>query len=527
MKQYQVKTVERNGRTIRAYDLPFQNVYETLEATAERLPDKVGLIDEKRSLTFAQLKAEVDQLAAYLHVKGHVRPGDRVGLMMLNSAAFCVTFYALMKLGATCVMHNTKLTDAELLRQMKDSGVTCLFADSRWCEKLKSVYQQTGIRIIISYGDDTPVGFLPYQMCMEEPLDPAAVPDIHDDTLPAVIMYTSGTTGRPKGAVMSHFNLLQGMYAYIAQGIEEDESTVLAVPGFHITGLNCIMTVFVMLGGLQVMLPMFDAEKTLDLMSQYQVTHFHAVATVYIMLCNAWKPHHDLSSLRHALCGGGFITRENIRKFCDIAPNVAFHPVYGMTETAGAGTHFPEHCLDSDIEDSAGVCAANCEMKTEPETGEICFRGAFIIERYLHDEQNDNIRDGWLHSGDVGRFDENGYLFIQDRLKDMINRGGEKVFSYEVESAIMEFGGIRQAAVFAVPHELYGEVPAAAYLTQGDVEIDEEALRAFLRKRLAHYKVPVYMRRYESLPLTPSNKVCKNVIRDEFRQKYLPEMVKG
>ena len=146
---------------------------------------------------------------------------------------------------------------------------------------------------------------------------------------------------------------------------------------------------------------------------------------------------HDLSGLRTTLCGGGFISRETVRRFCTKAPNCHFHPVYGMTETAGAGTYFPEHCLTSSIENSCGKVEDNCSIKivdTDGQevsvgvSGEICFKGAFVIDSYLHGAGNENIVDGWLHSGDVGYFDENGYLFIKDRIKDMINRGGKKVF---------------------------------------------------------------------------------------------------
>ncbi|NLF28361.1 MAG: acyl--CoA ligase, partial [Clostridiales bacterium] len=521
MERYRIKEVERDGRKIRAFDMPHGNLYETLAATAQRLPDKTGVVDDVRCLTFRQLREEADALAAYLRESVGVGPGDAVGILMVNSAAFCAAFYALMKLGAVAIPMSTKLQGEELLYRMNDCRMERLFCDAKWYGKVRQVLGRTGIETVIAYGDGTPDGCFCYDRCVDGGRSLAQAECAGDDALPAVIMYTSGTTGGPKGAVMTQFNLLQGMYAYAANDMNEDDRTVLAVPAFHITGLNCVMTVFVLLGGLQVMVPIFDAVKVLDRMTEYRVTHFHAVSTVYIKLEEGFiAGRHDLSALRAALCGGGFITRENIRKFCRIAPDARFHPVYGMTETSGAGTYFPTHCLDSERADSAGVCAPNCEMRIRSdggEDGEICFRGAFVIGRYLHGGQNDNITsDGWLHSGDVGCFDADGYLYIRDRIKDMINRGGEKVFSYEVESAMTTFAGVRQAVVFAVDDAVYGEIPAAVYLSESNARVDEAGLIAHLCAKLAHFKVPVYLEHREQLPQTENGKIRKSELRKEF-----------
>ncbi len=513
-----LEEVTSGGVGYTGYRMPFANLYDMLAASARRFPDKTALIDAEREIAFSALQEEVDALSAYLAGALGIGTGSRVGLMMVNSIEFAAAFYAVVKLGATVVSVNTKLSADEVCYILRDSQAGCLITDRRWQEKAAGA----GVERVLVTEELAAAMAAGRQM--------APVPSATDDSLPAEIMYTSGTTGRPKGAVMTHFNLMQGLYAYAVDNrMDDTESTVLAVPAFHITGLNCVLTLFIFLGGLVVMSPFFDAVDVLDKMTQYKVTHFHAVATVFILLESAMLPRHDLSSLRTALCGGGFISRETVERFCRKAPNCAFHPVYGMTETSGAGTYFPVHCLASPIENSCGRATANCAIRVvDPEgrevppqvSGEICFKGPFIIREYLHGRGQENITDGWLHSGDIGCFDGEGYLYIKDRIKDMINRGGEKVFSLPVEDAIMAYQGVKQAAVFAVDDPLYGEVPGAVVIPAAGAVVDLEGLRAFLRQHLAHYKVPVYIELRQEMPVTANEKVQKFQLRQEFNQRY-------
>ena len=511
-----------------AYRMPYQNLYETLERTAQDFPEKVGIIDANRQITFRALREETDAFSAYLYHRLGIREGDVVALMLVNSIEFAVAFYAVLKLGAAAVAVNTKYGPTEIASALEDSQAVLLITDSKWYPKAQKVLEDTSVRHVLFSDASDPCSSMAQAVSEGRGLD---VPDTvrRDDAL-ALIMYTSGTTGKAKGAAMTHFNLLQGMYAYAAaDDMDDRESTVLAVPAFHITGLNCVLTLFIFLGGLTVMIPYFDAAETLDKMTQYRVTHFHAVATVYIMLEAAMQERHDLSALKTALCGGGFISQETVSRFCENARNCSFHPVYGMTETSGAGTYFIEHCLASDIVNSCGKVEPNCSIRIVDaggtdvptgESGEIWFKGAFVIRSYLHNMSSASFKDGWLSSGDVGCFDQDGNLYIKDRIKDMINRGGEKIFSLGVEDEIMAFGGIRQTAVFAVDDTLYEEVPAAVIIPEEGENIDLEQLRLFLRERMAHYKVPVYMELREEMPTTPNGKVKKSVLREEFNQKY-------
>ena len=529
-QRYPLETVESGGVAYRAYRMPFRNLYDTLADSAERYPEKTAIIDARRQVTFRELRQETDAFAAWLSARADVGRGSRVGLMMVNSIEFAVAFYAVMKLGATIVSVNTKYSADEAGFVLTDSEATCLLLDERWLGRMTPALGATKVAHVICSGAEGQDGPGTMAAAIREGAGMPQAPAEQEDSLLGVIMYTSGTTGRPKGAMMTQFNLLQGMYSYaVLNDMDDTESTVLSVPAFHITGLNCVMTLFIFLGGLMVMTPFFDATDVLDKMTEYRVSHIHAVATIFIMLESAMQPRHDLSALHTALCGGGFISRETIARFCRQAPNCRFHPVYGMTETSGAGTYFPVHCLDSDIENSCGRTAPNGAIRvvdTEErelppgETGEICFTGSFTIRGYLHGKGDENIRDGWLHSGDIGCFDGDGYLFIKDRIKDMINRGGEKIYSLAVEDAIMRFGGIKQAVVFAVRDSLYGEVPGAVVVPEPGEQISLEALRLYLREHLAHYKVPVYMEIRETLPVTANGKARKFILKEEFNRTY-------
>ncbi len=513
-----------------AYQMPFSNLFDTLEETAKRFPDKIGLIDANREITFSGLLGEVEAMSSYLYYQVGVRKEDKVALQMINSIEFAVAFYAILKLGATVVSINTKLAEDEILYILQDSGATGIILDDCWADRDRDILNQTKVHYVISDRGQHIPGAILFQTAVRDGGELSLPATVHDDALPALIMYTSGTTGRPKGAVMTHFNMLQGLYAYAVEtDMDDTESTVIAVPMFHITGLNCVLTLFVFLGGQMILMPSFNAEDVLDAMTHYRITHFHAVSTIFIMLESALREQHDLSSLHTALCGGGFISREIVERFCKAAKNCRFHPVYGMTETSGAGTYFPVHCLESEIKDSCGKIEKNCAIKVVGQkneilpagvSGEICMKGAFVISGYLHGVGDECIEDGWLHSGDIGYIDSNGYVFIVDRIKDMINRGGEKIYSLPVENTIMSYGQIKQVAVFAVKDSLYGEVPGAVIIPEPGEVVDVAELTTFLREHLAHYKVPKYIEIRRQMPVTANGKTKKYVLRKEFEEKY-------
>lgn len=517
---------EIHAKKQKAFELPWKNLYDLVPQNAAYFPDKVAIEDDERSVTYSQFLEEVDQLSTYLRGHLDVHTGDHIGLLMVNSIEFCTAFFALARLGAVSVTLSTKLQTSELEAQIGDAGIKALVTDDLWLNKIPPGMKRDCILVRESAGKHCSKYATFREAVAVRKIDAPPVPE--DDQLPAVIMYTSGTTGHAKGAVLTHFNLLQAAYSYKYEyGLDENERTVLSIPAFHITGLNCVMVLFVMLGAYQRLMPFFQANTVLKMLEKTKATHIHAVPTVYIMLTTAFQGE-DLSTLRSALCGGGFIPYESAKKFTQIAPYAHFYPVYGMTETAGAGTCFLLDYMHCGLTDSAGIAIPNCEVgifdeamqKLSPgKVGEICFRGAVVSPCYLHNNQNDNFYAGWLRSGDIGYINQEGYIFIKDRIKDMINRGGEKIFSLEVEDAILQIPGIRQAAVFAAPDEIYGEIPVAVVVREASGPTADMILQA-LSATIAHYKIPHKILFRESLPLTGSNKVRKNLLKQEVLKSY-------
>lgn len=511
------------------YESKALNLYESLRLSAEKHPEKTALVDGVESLTYRDFLSRVDGLAATLRSVCRLRPGDRAAVMLVNGCEFCSVFYALQKIRVIAVMINTKLREPEIQYMLQTTGVRLLFFNSRFASKVANILPQTGLETVIT---DEPFSNASPEVAMWTFAELAAetVPEGDEDrhiVAPddgAVIIFTSGTTGKPKGALLSQRGMLQGMLSYAhLLDLTEDEITVIPIPLFHITGLNCLLTLFVHLGGTVILMPAFNAEETLQNISHYRATHFHAVPTVFIALTRALETYQgDLTSLRTALCGGGFITDDDIRALKTRMPWVDFRPVYGSTETSGAGVAFPRDYLSIDKPSAAGRMTPVAEVTVRDDEGrilppnaigEICVRGPVVIDGYYG---MGKLPEGLLRTGDVGRIDADGFVYIVDRKKDVINRGGEKIYSLEVENAIMNLPEIRQAAVFALPSAYYGEIPAAAIVPKKPNSVSAETITAFLQPILAKYKIPVHYFFLDALPINSSNKVLKRELRERF-----------
>lgn len=503
-------------------------LYESLLHSARNHPYKTALIDGDAELTYAQLLGRVDALADFLRRQG-VGKGDRVAIMLLNSLDFCCSFYAALKLGAVCVMINTKWQGPEIRHALETTSATTMILNARWREKVRGLLPSLSLRRLVydACPEDEDSG-LPVSSLMElfsRETPPASSGEWEaDPESVGVIMFTSGTTGKPKGAMLSHRNMLQSIFSYAdLLKLDENEVAVLPIPAFHITGLICVLGLFIHIGGTTVLRPTFDPADTLAAMERHRATHFHAVPTVFIALTRELENFRgDLSGLRTALCGGGFITHEAIRALKDRLPGLEFRPVYGLTETSGAGVGFPCDYLSVNRNGAAGKALPIPELFTADaegkrlkagETGELCVRGATVVRGYYG---LGDLPGGVLRTGDVGMIDADGYVYVLDRIKDAINRGGEKIFSLEVENALMEMHGVRQAAVFALPDPYYGEIAAAAIVLKDGISATADQIREFLGSRLAKFKIPEKVFFVDALPVNASNKVLKSSLRERF-----------
>ena len=492
---------------LKDYKMPFRNLYDTLSESAKKYPDKPAVIDDQETVSYRELLERADLLAALMKNRYSLQEQEQIGILMSNSANAVAVFYAAMKLGCIALMINTKFREQEILGYLNSMEARVLFCDERWESKALEPAKRLQIPAVIVD-----------RLHLEREAPDKTIRSVQNADDTAVIMHTSGTTGNPKGVMVTHKNILEAAYGYQeVQRLDHTAVTVLSVPLFHILGLSCVTTHFIYMGATIVLSAFYHVEDVLRKIKKYRATHFHSVPTIYLQIIGSENPEKDLSSLRTAVCGGAPISRENMDAFCRLAPNAVLHMAYGMTETAGSGTL-------SAVHKGALMAVPNVEMKVVDrmhrelppgEVGELVFCGPCIARGRW---RLPSLPDDHMYSGDVGYMDEEGHVYVIDRLKDIINRGGEKIFPKQVEEVILQYPGIHKAAVYAVSDRAYGEVAAAALIPEAGAVIDTEKLKAFLMERIAKYEVPVLYRIVREFPVTQNGKVRKQELRRQTEE---------
>lgn len=507
-------------------DRIYENLYDALKNSAERYPDKIAVIQEKQSITYQKLLERTDKAALWLKTNFAVKKGERVGLLFVNSIDFYIAFYAVMKLGAIAVLVNTKMQSEEIAFVLKDTKTHCLIMNTRWIEKVKKILPEIKVdRILTDRKEEIDFDevkifsmeeiFRSENICMG-----CNCASVQADELTAVILHTSGTTGNPKGIMVSHKNIMGTAYGYEeALRVTADDITVLSVPVFHILGLSCVSNLFFYIGGTIVVFEKFEANKVLEAIEKYHGTHFHSVPAVYIKLMNEAARHYDLDSLRIAVCGGALISQEDKERFYEMAPRASFRIAYGLTETAGSAVLSYRH-------GDPGREVFNCKVQIQDENGRVldygegealCSGNIVTTKIWGREDTEHEV----LHTGDIIRKEKDGSIFILDRIKDVINRGGEKLFPSFIENVLTQYPGIQQAAVFPVGDEIYGEVPAAVIVLDDGKEIEIEKLNIYLQEKLGKFEIPQYIEIWNGsvIPVTGNGKVKKRELRNIFEQK--------
>lgn len=499
-----------------------RSFFDSLTRSAEKFPDKVCIVDDNGTpYTYGQFLDMTEDFSRVLFHRYGVRPGSRIGLLLYNSIEFCVAFYAINRLNAAAVPLSTKYRKQEILSLAEKADLFGLiyekdfeswFADSDVPARKFSI-------CISSRGAH-------YALPKEE--SPAALPELlpeHDDI--AVIMFTSGTTSQSKGVVMTNYNTMHAVTVYkrIFE-ITESDSTVIPVPIYHVTGLIAVLGLFVASGGRVYLHKFFDAQRVVEDIAKNQITFFHSAPTVFSLLLEKRKEYPSLPSLRILACGSSNMPAAKIRLLKEWLPNMQFRTVYGLTETSSPATIFPGDASASPYIGSSGHPVPGTLFKITDEegmilppghVGTICIKGSVVTPGYIACEVRP-LKDGWLDTGDLGYFNEAGYLYIVDRKKDMINRGGEKVCSIDVENILYNTPGIIEAAVVGIPDEKYGEIPAAMITLEQGCELTPEKIRELLLPQLAKFQIPAKILITDSLPLTPNSKVDKKRIRQLLTQ---------
>jgi long-chain acyl-CoA synthetase len=489
------------------------NLASVLTDSTERDPDHVALRLDDMEVSYGLLDEGSARLAAVLADRG-VEPGDRVGIMLPNVPYFAVCYYGVLRAGGVVVPMNVLLKRREVAFYLGDSGAKLMFAFDGFADDAKAGAEEAGAEcIVVKPGE--------FEKLLADVEPRREVADrAPDDT--AVILYTSGTTGTPKGAELTHDNLktnceiTRDMF-----GIGADVVTLGALPLFHSFGQTCSMNATLAAGGTLSLIPRFDPGKALEIIERDKINLFQGVPTMYsALLHQEGRDKFDTSTLELCVSGGSAMPVELMRGFED-AFGCKILEGYGLSESSPvASFNRPDRERKPG---SIGIPIEGVEMKVvdddgndveQGEVGEIVIRGHNVMKGYWNkpDETGDTLIDGWLHTGDMAKIDEDGYFFIVDRKKDLIIRGGYNVYPREIEEVLYEHPAVREAAVIGVKDDKLGEEVGAAVALKDGEQASERELRDFVKEQVAAYKYPRRVWFVDDLPKGPTGKILKREI---------------
>lgn len=503
-----------------------RHILKAVEQNAER----VGFHDGDYHGTWAEHGGRVLRLADALHSQLGMARGDRFGVLATNSHQYTELYHAGF-LGAGVINPlNLRLSPKELAFILNDSRVEVLFTDwlfSSIVEKARPDVERLRHVVLIGEGD------VPHDVAFEDLVSAGeeVVPAEPEESDPAVLMYTGGTTGLPRGAVLSQRAEILNLYhIIIAAGLNEDRIFLHQAPLFHAAAIAPMLGIPVG-GGVSVFVPIFDPAAVLEAIESYSVNQTMMVPTMVAMLLD----HPDfepgrLASLRSLVYGASPMSPALLERIFDTLPEVGLGQGYGMTEAAAVLTYLTEddHRLGGEILASAGRSLHGVNLRIEGpggeelplgEEGEVCARAGNLMDGYWNrpSETDKAFRGGWYHTGDMGKLDSRGYLYLVDRVHDMIVTGGENVYSIEVENAIATHPAVAQVAVIGIPDPKWGEVVHAIVVPKPGAHVSEQDIVAHARTTIAGYKVPKSVElRQEPIPLSGAMKPLKRELRKPF-----------
>lgn len=496
------------------------NVAQNLERSARLFPAAPAIEFEGRSIPYAELEASASRAAHGLRALG-AEPGDRVGLFLPNLPAFAIAYLAAQKVGAVAVSINALLKTDELRHVLADSGASIVFTTAALLPELAPLRGELpALRETIVCEGEAPGERTLEGLCEGRP-DAFRAREMERDD-PAAILYTSGTTGKQKGAVLSHGNVVSNYHStchYV--GCRPGDRHALFLPLFHCFGQDFILNAALNSGGTVLLHRRFDPGATPGLLRDQRMTHLYAVPTIYIYLLNAGLRPADLPDVRYCFSAAATMPVEVARRWQQTF-GLAVHEGYGLTETSPFAAYNHEYAHRPG---SIGTPIENVEMKVvaaddgevaDGEWGEICIRGPNVMLGYHNRpaETAEALRGGWFHTGDVGYRDEDGFYFLVDRVKDMINCAGFKVWPREVEEVLYAHPAVKECAVVGLADEVKGESVAAFIVLQAGASVTVDQIEAFCRERMAAYKVPRRIELVDAIPRSPTGKILKRVLRE-------------
>jgi long-chain acyl-CoA synthetase len=492
-----------------------ENLATILTDTAAEHADKTAFKLDDMELNYSLLDEASARVAALVKSKG-VEPGDRVGLMMPNVPYFPAIYYGILRAGGVVVPMNVLLKAREVAFYVEDPEAELLFAWGDFGEAAEAGAEKAGTEVIL-----VKPGEFEQLLADQEP-DRDMAERSGEDT--AVILYTSGTTGKPKGAELTHANLYRNSKGVSEKLGEMGAEDVLlgALPLFHSFGQTCTMNSAVSVGATVTMLPRFDPDKALQIIERDRVTIFQGVPTMYnAMLHSESCDSADCSSLRTCMSGGAAMPAELMRAFEEKFGCVILEG-YGLSETSPVASF--NHPDRERKPGSIGTPIEGVEMQVwdddgnevpQGEVGEIVIRGHNIMKGYWNrDDANKEAitGDGWFRTGDMAKMDEDGYFFIVDRKKELIIRGGYNVYPREIEEVLYEHPAVQEAAVIGVPHDELGEEVGAAVVLKDGESVEADELGSYVKEQVAAYKYPRRIWFVDELPKGPTGKILKREI---------------
>ncbi len=542
---FALEQVEVRGDTYLSYRNQPANLarYFALMANHGNKPFVV-LNDERYS--YAEALALGSQFAAALQQRFGLAPGDRVAIAMRNNPQWLLAFIGTVLAGGIVVPMNSWWTTEELEYGLEDCGAKIVVVDPDRAARIEPFREKQGLTLVGvgDFGDQPVADFMGLAAEFEgsEPTASEAKPD--DD---ACIMYTSGSTGHPKGAVQTHRSVLAALFSWLLLGSASNKvappegekfppATLMSVPLFHATGSHSLFMLSLIVGRKIVLIHKWDVQEAMRLIEAERITNFNGVPTMSAELqAAAADSPYDLSSLKEIYAGGAARPPDQVKKITDRFKGSSAGIGYGLTETNALGSVNSGAFYLAKPGSAGRPVPAVTEFKVVDESGnelpagergEVCIKSPANVRGYWNKPEAtaEAFRGGWFHTGDVGYIDEDGFVFIVDRIKDIIIRGGENISCIEVEAAIYQHDAVVEAAVFGLPDERLGEIVGAAVVLHQPGSLDAEGLQAYLADHLAGFKIPAHIWfRDEQLPRIASGKIFKRQLKADYAAELMGE----
>ncbi len=521
-------------------EYPAKTLGQMFDEAVVKMPETIAIIFEGQEITYKHFGDQVNRLATALADLGIVK-GERVGLMGPNCPEWETAFFALLKLGAIVVQTNPMYVESEIAYQMNDSGATTLIVFEPLYPRVKNIIQETSLQRVIGFNFVAPVkpieGLYSFNELIAEyePNPPAVFIDSAEDL--AVLQYTGGTTGVSKGVMLTHRNLICNTFQSISWSLDLQygkERILTILPVFHVYGMTNCVNYAVACAATQILLPRFELNNFLEVIDKYRPTLFPGAPTVYMAI----NSHPRISEYKEGLaaikvCNSGSapLPLEVAQKFAEVtqgegnlvegyglseaSPVTHSNPLDRPTREGSIGIPFPDtDCIIVDLE------TGNRELAVG-EIGELCIRGPQVMKGYWNkpEETAETMRNGWLHTGDIARMDEDGFFYIIDRKKDIIIAGGYNVYPRDIEEVLYEHPKVKEVVVAGVPHSYRGETTKAYIVLKSDMEATEEEFISFCRTKMAAFKVPHLVEFRNELPRTIVGKVLRRQLVEEEKAK--------